>query len=65
MSSTSLAIIVAAIIVILLVALVWYSRRLRTVQLQKQFGPEYQRAVAEKGGTRKAEDDLAARQKRV
>ena len=65
MSSASLAIIVVAIIMILLVALLWYSRRLRSVQLQKQFGPEYQRAVAEKGGTRKAEDDLAARQKRV
>ncbi len=65
MSSTSLIIIVVAIIAILLVALWFYSRRLRSVQLQKQFGPEYQRTVAEKGGTRKAEDDLAARQKRV
>jgi FtsZ-interacting cell division protein ZipA len=64
-STTSLIIIVIAIIVILLVALWFYSRRLRSVQLQKQFGPEYQRTVAEKGGTRKAEDDLAARQKHV
>ena len=65
MSSTSLIIIVVAIIAILLVALWFYSRRLRSVQLQEQFGPEYQRTVAEKGGTRKAEDDLAARQKHV
>jgi len=64
-STTSLIIIVVAIIVILLVALWFYSRRLRSVQLQQQFGPEYQRTVAEKGGTRKAEDDLAARQKHV
>jgi FtsZ-interacting cell division protein ZipA len=65
MSSTSLIIIVVAIIVILLVALWWYSRRQRSVKLQEKFGSEYERTVAEKGDTRKAEDDLAARQKRV
>ena len=59
-------IIVAVVIIAILVAAVWwYSTRQRSAKLQEKFGSEYQRTVAEKGDTRKAEDDLAARQKRV
>ena len=59
-------IIVAVVIIAILVAAVWwYSTRQRSAKLQEKFGPEYARIVAEKGDTRKAEDELTDRQKRV
>jgi len=59
-------IIVAVVIIAILVAAVWwYSMRQRSAKLQEKFGPEYERTVAEKGDTRKAEDELTDRQKRV
>ena len=59
-------IIVAVVIIAILVAAVWwYSTRQRSAKLQEKFGPEYARTVAEKGDTRKAEDELTDRQKRV
>ena len=59
-------IIVAVVIIVILVAAVWwYSMRQRSAKLQEKFGPEYERTVAEKGDTRKAEDELTDRQKRV
>jgi hypothetical protein len=33
----------------------------RSAKLQEKFGPEYERTVAEKGDTRKAEDELTDR----
>jgi len=59
-------IIVAVVIIVILVAAVWwYSMRQRSAKLQEKFGSEYERTVAEKGDTRKAEDELRDRQKRV
>ena len=59
-------IIVAVVIIVILVAAVWwYSMRQRSAKLQEKFGAEYERTVAEKGDTRKAEDELTDRQKRV
>ena len=59
-------IIVAVVIIVILVAAVWwYSMRQRSAKLQERFGPEYERTVAERGDTRKAEDELTDRQKRV
>ncbi|MCJ7712361.1 MAG: hypothetical protein MUQ32_16190 [Chloroflexi bacterium] len=59
--------IIAAVVIIAIViaAVWWYSRRQRSAKLEEKFGAEYGRTVAEKGDTHKAEDDLAARQKRV
>jgi hypothetical protein len=37
----------------------------RTQELRKRFGPEYDRVISERGDTRQAESELAARQKRV
>ena len=55
-------IIVAVVIIAILVAAVWwYSMRQRSAKLQEKFGPEYERTVAEKGDTRKAEDELTDR----
>jgi len=58
-----------ALIIIVLVAVVAYlairfAQRRRTEQLRGQFGPEYDRAVAERGDVRGAETDLAERRRR-
>jgi hypothetical protein len=41
---------------------VW--KRKRTAQLRERFGPEYGRAVAERGGRAEAEEELTGREKR-
>jgi hypothetical protein len=55
-------IVVAAIIVVLLVI---GAMKRRSQELKQRFGSEYDRLVREKGGPRKAEAELAAREKRV
>jgi FtsZ-interacting cell division protein ZipA len=65
MPDATLIIVAVVIIAILVAAVWWYSMRQRSAKLQEKFGPEYERAVAEKGDTRKAEDELTDRQKRV
>jgi FtsZ-interacting cell division protein ZipA len=61
----TLIIVAVVIIAILIAAVWWYSMRQRSAKPQEKFGPEYERTVAEKGDTRKAEDELTDRQKRV
>lgn len=61
-------IVVVVIVIIVLIALgVWWSTRQRKVsQAQQQFGPEFDRAVAEHGGNKQAAaSDLEDRQDRV
>jgi FtsZ-interacting cell division protein ZipA len=65
MPDATLIIVAVVIIAILVAAVWWYSMRQRSAKLQEKFGPEYERTVAEKGDTRKAEDELTDRQKRV
>jgi len=65
MPDATLIIVAVVIIAILIAAVWWYSMRQRSAKLQEKFGPEYERTVAEKGDTRKAEDELTDRQKRV
>jgi hypothetical protein len=62
---TSTAIILAVVVLALVVAAVWFMMRWRTEELRKRFGPEYDRVITERGDTRQAESELAARQKRV
>ncbi len=62
--STEAVIIIVAAIAVVFVALFWYQKR-RSERLHHQFGPEYQRAVAEYGDRRKAESELERRQKRI
>jgi len=64
--------VVIVIIVVLAVALVAaglvVARRRRSAQLQERFGPEYERAVEERGGEREAEAhlrDVAQRRDRL
>ena len=70
--SVAAFIVGAVVIVAILVVAAWsLSRRQRTgqaqrsEQLREQFGPEYDRTLAEKGDARSAENELTARQKRV
>jgi hypothetical protein len=61
-----MALTVAVILVV--AALAWlYARRRKTTTaaLRHRFGPEYERAVGEQGSERRAETQLADRQKRV
>ena len=53
------------IAVVLAVGALLFFQRRRSAVLQKKFGPEYQRAVGQLGDERKAEAELAAREKRV
>ena len=54
---------VVAIVVIAIVAYVIAMQRRRT-QLKEAFGPEYERAVAQRGDVREGESDLMARRDR-
>ena len=59
----TLTIVVVVILVALgLILLLW---RRRSRKLQEQFGPEYKHAIRQYGDARKAEAELAAREKRV
>jgi len=57
-----------AVAAVVLVGLVWLSvrrRRTMTADLRKRFGSEYEQAVREHGSVRRAEAQLAGREKRV
>jgi hypothetical protein len=68
----SVVIIALVAIAAILIVAAWSTARRqrsqgrqRSEQLREQFGPEYDRAVTEMGGIRKAEGELTARQERV
>jgi hypothetical protein len=64
MTSAQIAVIVV-IVVALIAAVVMVVLRNRTKKLRAQFGPEYDRAVAETGNRLKAEAELERVEKRV
>jgi hypothetical protein len=53
-----------AVVVAVLLAVLFYARRRRSMQLRERFGPEYERIVRERGAGR-AEAELEKRVKRV
>jgi len=58
--------VIGLLILVAIAVAVWLAMRKRdSEKLQKQFGPEYGRAVSELGSRPKAESELRARQKRV
>lgn len=64
MTTTTLVFIIFAIVVVAILA--WYLlRQERSKKLRARFGPEYDHAVHEFGNQAKAEDALAARQRRI
>lgn len=65
MDNYGLLIIVAVAVIAIAVFAWWYSQRRRTEELQNRFGPEYDRAIDETGDRRRAEAELAGREKRI
>ena len=67
MDTSTIAIVVIAIVAILAIAgAIWlYLQKRRTENLRAQFGPEYARVVRGEGATAEGERVLAERQKRV
>ncbi len=65
--TTTVIIAVAPIILIALAfgALVWLRRRTHRHRMEKRFGPEYERLVAEMGSRKRAEARLFERERRV
>jgi hypothetical protein len=61
---TGVVLVIVLLVVIGAVAWIVMQRR-RSEDLRERFGPEYQRAVDELGDPRRAESELAAREKRV
>src|ERR1041385_8478044 len=58
-------IVIGVVVVLVVAGAAWMAfRKRRSGQLQERFGPEYDRAVDEKGGRWKAESELAGRQRR-
>ncbi|HYD75868.1 hypothetical protein [Ramlibacter sp.] len=62
---TDLLILALVILALVAVALFFQQRQSRTHRLQRDFGPEYGRAVRAMGSRDKAEAELLARRKRV
>lgn len=57
--------LIAVVVVVTAIAVWLMMRQRRSQQLRQGFGPEYQRAVSEHGGRRRAEQELTARKQRV
>lgn len=65
MTSTQIAVIAVIVIVLIAITAVAIIMRNRTQKLRAQFGPEYDRAVAETGNRIKAEAQLQKVEERV
>jgi hypothetical protein len=63
----TVSIVVAIVVIVVVLAIIGWilSRRRRSEHLRKQFGPEYDHAIAHEGGRAQAEAELAKREKRV
>ena len=64
MDQTTAVVIVVALVVFAVIT-VFVLRQKRTTELRRQFGPEYDRLVQEKGSAGRAEAELSSRTKRV
>ena len=62
---TEMLVVGLVILALIAIALVLYQRKSRSDRLQRQFGPEYGRAVETHGSRDKAEAELLARRQRV
>jgi len=64
MNSPTLIVVIVVVAAVAVAAALWYEKR-RSARLKQQFGREYDEAVAEFGGWRRAECELEKREKRV
>jgi hypothetical protein len=64
MNTAIILLLIVVIALLVAAALVLGRRRQRSQRLREQFGPEYERTVAQAGDRRAAEADLAERQER-
>ncbi len=65
LTPTQIAIFIAVIVLVVGAIVTFYLQRSRTEKLRHQFGPEYDRAVADGGDRRRAEARLEERTERV
>lgn len=68
LSQTETLILVGVVVLVAIAVVAWLavrSSRRHHVELRQRFGPEYDRAVAEYGSEKRAERELAKREKRV
>ena len=63
--NTTVILLLVLIVVVIAVGVILYFQRRRSDALKQKFGPEYQLTAERLGGQRKAEVELAAREKRV
>jgi hypothetical protein len=63
--STGAVVVIVVVIIVVIAALAVGAFEMRRRKLRRQFGPEYDRLVSETGNRRKAEAELADRQRRV
>ncbi len=63
--STGAVIAIVVVIVVVIAVVAVLAMEMRRRRLRRHFGPEYDRLVTELGSRRKAEAELAARQRRV
>jgi hypothetical protein len=62
--STGLIVVIVVVVVLVVAALVVLPRRMRSRRLRTQFGPEYDRVVADSDDPKAAERELAERESR-
>jgi FtsZ-interacting cell division protein ZipA len=66
MNSSTIVIVVAIAVIVILAVLAWtISRRRQSEQLKEKFGPEYDYTLNKTGDQRQAEEELAKREKRI
>ncbi len=63
--STGAIIGIIIVVIVVVAAIVIASAELRRARMRRQFGPEYDRLAQELGSKKKADAELAARQRRV
>ncbi len=63
--STGALIGIVIVVIVVVAAIVVASAELRRARMRRQFGPEYDRLAQELGSKKKADAELAARQRRV
>jgi len=63
--STLIAVVIVVAVIAVAAIIFAVSRKRRSETLKQHFGPEYERAVLERGDTAKAEKELINREKRV